>query len=85
MKRITEKVNLLPQLRESLKTMADIQHRSLSNLIEAMLLDALESKRQEYRETRQISSLDNFERTRNTRPQGRINKVDDIDDMPFEK
>lgn len=60
-------VNLKEELIDAIEKMADMQHRTRSNMIEALLIDALTEKRVEYRETRQIASIDNIERTRDTR------------------
>ena len=76
-------VNLRIELLDALETMADIQHRSRSNLIEAILEDAVKEKRVEYRETRQLASLDRIERTRDTRPRKYRKEYQEIEDMPL--
>lgn len=68
---------------ESLEKMADIQHRSRSNLIEAILEDAVKEKRVEFGETRQLASLDRIERTRDTRPRKYRKEFQDVEDMPL--
>ena len=54
MKRKQIPVNLHVELLEAIENMAKIQKRTRSNMIEALLIDALTEKRQEYRETRQL-------------------------------
>lgn len=83
MKRIQVSVSIKKELRDSLKTMADIQNRPLSNMIEAILEDAVKEKRVEYRETRQLASLDKIERTRDTRPRKYRKEFQDVEDMPL--
>lgn len=82
MKRTQIPISVKPELLEAIEKMAEMQHRSRSNLIEAILTDAVTAKREEYRETRQLASLDRVERTRNTRP--KKSKYDDVDNMPFD-
>lgn len=76
-------VNLRIELLDALETMADIQHRSRSNLIEAILEDAVKEKRVEFGETRQLASLDSIERTRDTRPRKYRKEFQDVEDMPL--
>lgn len=76
-------VNLKEELIDAIEKMADMQHRTRSNMIEALLIDALTEKRVEYRETRQIASIDNIERTRDTRRKSVKKAYQEIEDMPF--
>lgn len=76
-------VNLRAELVDALEKMADIQHRSRSNLIEAILEDAIKEKRVEYRDTRQLASLDKIERTRDTRPRKYRKDYQEVDNMPL--
>ena len=82
MKRKQIPISLKVDLLDAIEKMASLQNRSRSNFIEAILTDAVSAKREEYRETRQLASLDRVERTRNTRPKKK--KRDAVDDMPFE-
>lgn len=79
MKRRQIPISLKVDLLDAIEKMAALQNRSRSNLIEAILTDAVPEKREEYRETRQLASLDKVERTRNTRPKKK--KRDAVDDM----
>lgn len=82
MKRRQIPISLNVDLLDAIEKMAALQNRSRSNLIEAILTDAVSAKREEYRATRQLASLEKIERTRNTRP--KKSKHDDIDNMPFD-
>lgn len=75
-------VNLTEDLIDAIEKMAELQHRTRSNMIEALLIDALTEKRVEYRETRQLASLDRIKKTRDTRRKSC--KKSPVDDMPFD-
>lgn len=77
-------VNLTQELIDAIEKMAVLQHRTRSNMIEALLIDALTEKRVEYRETRQIASLDRIEKTRDTRRKSIKKDYQDIEDMPVD-
>lgn len=75
--------NLTQELIDAIETMAAMQHRTRSNMIEALLIDAIGEKRVEYRDTRQLASLDRIAKTRDTRRKTARTAYQEIEDMPL--
>ena len=85
MKRKQIPVSLKVELLEAIERMAAMQRRTRSNMIEAILEDAVIEKRVEYRETRKLESLDRIERTRDTRPRKYRREYQEIEEMPLDQ